>query len=204
MVEKTLFINGKLEKIAHKLGVDKIRFKKLAEPHLIDNSSYAIVRDPEKCINCGQCAAVCPVGALTVKKNILEVQKNLDDPTKTCVVHMAPAVRVGIGEEFCLPSNEETTGKMVAALRSAEGKSKYHFIEVMTCPGGCVNGGGQPIDFNAYEKIERRTEGLYQADKALPRRKSQDNPSIIETYKKVLPEGPCGKKSSPPAPHQVC
>ena len=63
------------------------------------------------------CAAVCPVGALTVKKNILEVQKNLDDPTKTCVVHMAPAVRVGIGEEFGLPSNEETTGKMVAALR---------------------------------------------------------------------------------------
>ena len=63
------------------------------------------------------------------------------------------------------------------------------------CPGGCVNGGGQPIDFNAYEKIERRTEGLYKADKDLPRRKSQDNPSIIETYKKVLPEGPCGEKA---------
>ena len=63
-----------------------------------------------ECINWGQCAAVWPVGALTVKKNILEVQKNLDDPTKTCVVHMAPAVRVGIGEEFGLPANEETTG----------------------------------------------------------------------------------------------
>ncbi|MBQ2592704.1 MAG: iron hydrogenase small subunit, partial [Candidatus Riflebacteria bacterium] len=77
----------------------------------------------------------------------------------------------------------------------AAGKSKYHFIEVMTCPGGCVNGGGQPIDFNAYEKIERRTAGLYKADKDLPRRKSQDNPAIIETYKKVLPEGPCAEKS---------
>ncbi len=70
-----------------------------------------------------------------------------------------------------------------------------NFIEVMTCPGGCVNGGGQPIDFNAYEKIERRTAGLYKADKDLPRRKSQDNPAIIETYKKVLPEGPCAEKS---------
>ena len=77
----------------------------------------------------------------------------------------------------------------------AEGKSKYHFIEVMTCPGGCVNGGGQPIDFDAYGKIARRTDGLYRADKDLPRRKSQDNPAIIETYKKVIPEGPCSHKS---------
>ncbi|MBR4570955.1 MAG: (2Fe-2S)-binding protein [Candidatus Riflebacteria bacterium] len=49
----------KLEAIAHKLGVDKVRFKKLAEPHPIDNSSYAIVRDPEKCILCGQCVRYC-------------------------------------------------------------------------------------------------------------------------------------------------
>lgn len=76
-----------------------------------------------------------------------------------------------------------------------DGKSKYQFIEVMTCPGGCINGGGQPIDFNTADKIARRTEGLYKADRDLPTRKSQDNPAVIETYKKVLPEGPCGEKS---------
>lgn len=455
----------KLEEISHKLGVGKVRFKKLAEPHPIDDSSNSIVRDPEKCIlcgqcvryckeihgvgaidlagrgkstvvtpaffkpiaeteciNCGQCAAVCPVGALTVKKNISEVQKALDNADMTCVAHIAPAVRVGIGEEFGLKSGEETTGKLVAALRLlgfkqvyddtysadltvleegtellnritkggvlpqftsccpgwvkfveqyypeilpnvssckspqqmmgsiiretipeklgitndklfnvsimpctakkfeirrpefeyeegkrdtdevittqeiarmikeaginfanlkpeafdvplgertgagvifgvtggvteaalrfaveklsgkpleakdleikavrgsegikeatldvagksisiaivhglanahkvcqevAEGKSKYHFIEVMACPGGCINGAGQPVDFNAAEKIERRAEGLYNADRDLPRRKSQENPGVIATYKKLNTE-PNGEKA---------
>jgi len=74
------------------------------------------------------------------------------------------------------------------------GEVKYDFIEVMTCPGGCINGGGQLIDFNQAAKIERRTKQIYEADKNMPRRKSQDNPAVIATYEKLLKE-PCGEKS---------
>ena len=69
------------------------------------------------CVNCGQCAAICPTGALWVKPEIDAVWRALRDPEKTVVVQVAPAVRVAIGEEFGMPPGEVTTGKMVAALR---------------------------------------------------------------------------------------
>lgn len=69
------------------------------------------------CTFCGQCAAVCPVGALTEIDNTEEVQKALLDPTKTVVVQTAPAVRAALGEEFGLAPGTSVTGKMAAALR---------------------------------------------------------------------------------------
>jgi NADH-quinone oxidoreductase subunit G len=65
------------------------------------------------------------------------------------------------------------------------GKSEYHFIEVMACPGGCINGGGQPVSARP-EARARRTAGLYEADKALQLHKSQENPYILELYAKSL------------------
>ncbi len=70
------------------------------------------------------------------------------------------------------------------------GTSPYHFIEVMACPGGCVNGGGQiihPADVrNNVDIRAKRASVLYQEDKDLPVRRSHENPDIIELYDTYL------------------
>ncbi len=65
--------------------------------------------------------------------------------------------------------------------------SKYHFIEIMACPGGCVGGGGQPVP-TTREVVKKRTEAIYQEDQGLPLRKSHKNPEIIKLYKDYLGE----------------
>lgn len=154
--------NGKcrLQELAHRFGLKDIRFKNTSEEAPLDTSSKAIVREPSKCIlcgdcvrmcneiqnvgaidfahrgakmvvtpafgrdladtncvNCGQCAAVCPTGAIIVKSNLKDVWKALYDDSKRVVVQVAPAVRVALGEEFGLSAGENVMGKIVAALR---------------------------------------------------------------------------------------
>ena len=71
-----------------------------------------------------------------------------------------------------------------------EGKADYTFVEVMACPGGCVNGGGQPYQpmsvRNNVDLKAIRAKVLYDADKNLPYRKSQDNPIIKMLYKEYF------------------
>ena len=69
------------------------------------------------CVQCGQCAAVCPVGAITEKDQIDEVWSALDDREKHVVVQTAPAIRAALGECFGYPPGTLVTGRMVAALR---------------------------------------------------------------------------------------
>lgn len=74
-----------------------------------------------------------------------------------------------------------------------DGTSDVHFIEVMACPGGCINGGGQPIvaDENA---VKARMKALYNIDEKEQLKVSHKNPYIIELYEKFLGE-PLGEKS---------
>ena len=72
------------------------------------------------------------------------------------------------------------------------GEVQYHFIEIMGCPGGCVNGGGQPQQpgsvRNTVDIRGKRAEVLYNIDKNNPIRKSHENPAIIELYETYLGE----------------
>jgi NADH-quinone oxidoreductase subunit G/NADP-reducing hydrogenase subunit HndD len=70
-----------------------------------------------ECTYCGQCVAVCPVGALTENDHTHRLLDDLANPAKTVIVQTAPAVRAALGEEFGLPAGTPVTGKMVAALR---------------------------------------------------------------------------------------
>jgi len=70
----------------------------------------------------------------------------------------------------------------------ADGTSPYHFIEVMGCPGGCINGGGQPRSQAVEGYREKRAAALYQEDEGKPLRKSHDNPSVKKLYKEFLGE----------------
>ena len=69
------------------------------------------------CVNCGQCIAVCPVGALREKDATDDVWAALANPDKHVVVQAAPAVRAALGEEFGYEMGTPVTGKMAAALR---------------------------------------------------------------------------------------
>lgn len=73
--------------------------------------------DQVPCTYCGQCAAVCPTGAIVEKDDTEKVFAALGDPTKHVVVQTAPAVRVALGEALGLKPGEVVTGKMVAALK---------------------------------------------------------------------------------------
>ena len=70
------------------------------------------------------------------------------------------------------------------------GEKTYHFIEIMGCPGGCVNGGGQPVQpariRNWVDLKSLRAAALYEEDKNLPIRKSHENPVLKQIYKEFL------------------
>lgn len=70
-----------------------------------------------KCVTCGQCAAVCPTGAITIRNQINDAWKALHDPAPRVVIQIAPAVRVALGEAFGLAPGTNVLDKMVAALK---------------------------------------------------------------------------------------
>ena len=69
------------------------------------------------CVYCGQCQAVCPTGAISIKSDIDKVWDAINNKSKKVVVQIAPAVRVALGEEFNLEAGENTIGKIYAAAR---------------------------------------------------------------------------------------
>ena len=75
----------------------------------------------------------------------------------------------------------------------AQGKSPYHFIEVMACPGGCLGGGGQPMPTN-LEVRKARAASIYHEDEGKTIRKSHENPAVKALYEEFLGK-PLGEKS---------
>lgn len=75
-----------------------------------------------------------------------------------------------------------------------DGKSNYHAIEIMACPGGCIGGGGQPYHHGNIEILKKRQEALYKNDKMMTKRKSHENESVLNLYREYLGE-PYSEKS---------
>ena len=152
--------NCRLQMLATRFRLTQVRFPNTHPERCIDDSSLSIVRDPSKCIlcgdcvrmcnevqhvgaidfahrgadmvvspafgkkiadtdcvNCGQCAAVCPTAAITIKDDLKGVWRAIYEPDKRVVVQIAPAVRVAIGEEFGIAPGKNSMGKIYTALR---------------------------------------------------------------------------------------
>ncbi len=88
----------------------------------------------------------------------------------------------------CVASGLANARQVLENVKS--GKKQYHFIEIMCCPGGCVNGGGTPyIDYDKVsrdEVVKLRSKALYKNDAKKEYRKSHKNPSVIKIYKEFF------------------
>ena len=94
----------------------------------------------------------------------------------------------GMEVRVAVASGLKNAAELLNKVKS--GEANYHFIEIMGCPGGCVNGGGQPqvpASVRNFTDIRAlRAKALYDADASMPLRKSHDNPAIQELYNTYL------------------
>jgi NADH-quinone oxidoreductase subunit G len=89
----------------------------------------------------------------------------------------------GIELKLAVVSGLANTERLIQAVK--DGKANYHLIEVMTCPGGCVGGGGQPVSTDGKARISRG-KSLYAVDKEMPFRTPLENLAVNQMYDKWL------------------
>ena len=96
----------------------------------------------------------------------------------------------GMDVNVAVASGLSNAHKLLESVKS--GEKSYHFIEIMGCPGGCVNGGGQPVQSAVVRSFvdlkSARAKSLYEQDKNLPLRKSHENPVLKKIYEEYLGE----------------
>ena len=80
-------------------------------------TAFGVPLSQTNCIGCGQCAAYCPTGAITIKNDTAKVWSAIADKDTYTTVQVAPAVRVAVGKEFGLPDGKDVMGKICTALR---------------------------------------------------------------------------------------
>ncbi len=94
----------------------------------------------------------------------------------------------GTKVRVAVASGLENASKLLDRIKS--GEADYHFVEIMACPGGCVNGGGQPIVpgyvYNTKDVRGIRASALYNEDQKMTLRKSHENPVVKEIYDSYL------------------
>jgi NADP-reducing hydrogenase subunit HndD len=89
----------------------------------------------------------------------------------------------GVTLKVAIAHGLTNANKLMKEVR--KGKSPYHFVEIMACPGGCLGGGGQPIP-TSLEIRTKRMKAVYAEDEHMVLRKSHENPEIIAIYKEFL------------------
>jgi iron-only hydrogenase group A len=107
--------------------------------------------------------------------------RGLEGIKKASVDIEGTEIRVAVSNGL---SNARTLLNIVAEAKK-EGEMPFHFIEIMACRGGCIGGGGQPLE-NSLAKRAQRIAGLYAEDKNLPIRKSHENAEVLGLYKDFL------------------
>ncbi len=121
------------------------------------------------------------VGLAGIKEASLVVEQPLPEWSFLDGVEMKVAVAHGLGNAATL----------MEEIKS--GRREYHFVEIMTCPGGCIGGGGQPR-MTTDEVRQRRISAIYREDEGKELRKSHLNPQIAEIYERYL-QKPLGERS---------
>ena len=237
--------NCRLQELAVQFGITDIRFPKGEAKKEKDESSPSIVRDPNKCIlcgdcvrecnevqrvgaidfafrgseaqistafgkpisetlcvGCGQCAAACPTGAIVVRDDTARVWDQIDDPEVFVTCEIAPAVRVGIGQELGLGDGENAMGRIVAALHrmgfdevydTATGADLTVIEEANEFIDRVRNGGTLPLFTSCCPAWVQYAEKKY--PEILPNVSTCRSPMsmfaalIKEYYKDKLPEG---------------
>jgi iron-only hydrogenase group A len=112
------------------------------------------------------------IGLEGVKKASLKIEGCLPDWSFLEGVELKVGVAHGLGN----------ARKIIEAMRGGE---EFHFIEVMTCPGGCIGGGGQPR-FTTNEIRQKRIQAIYKEDEGKQLRKSHANPEVLQIYEEFL------------------